>query len=92
MKFFLKHPYLSGIFAFLLITIGGSALGLIAGVLIVMNDSTQPLSPSDPHDGAAMASGMIFSLAIMASLTLGILAGLITTYLLQSKQRRNSAE
>jgi hypothetical protein len=91
-KFFLKHPYPAGIFAFLLVTIGGSALGIIAGVLIVMNDTTQPLSSSDPHDGAAMASVMILSLAIMVSLTLGILAGLITTYILQSKQRRKSIE
>jgi len=92
MKFSLAHPYLTGIFVFLLITTGGSLLGLIAGILIVTNDSSQPLSPSDPHDGAAMASGMIFSLSIMVSLTFGILAGLITTYLLQSKQRRNGAE
>jgi len=91
-KFFLKHPYSTGIFAFLLIAIGGSALGLFAGVMLVASDKTQPLSPSDPHDGAAMASGVIFSLSIMASLTLGILGGLTTTYVLQQKQRRNSAK
>ena len=92
MKFFLEHSYLTGVFAFLLIAVGGSILGLIPGVLIVVNDSSQSLSPSDPHDGAAMASGMILNLALMASLTLGILGGLMTTYLLQVKQRRDNTK
>ena len=91
MKLFLEHPYLTGIFVFLLITIGGSVLGLIIGVLIITNDTTQPLSPSDPNDGAAMASGIISSLAMMASLIFGILAGLMTTYFLQLRRKRDTA-
>ncbi len=89
-EFFLKHYYLIGFAVFLLITFGGSAIGMFLGVLVVTSDSTQPQSTSDPHDGAAMASVMIFNLAIMLSLISGVLAGLLTTYFLQKKQSRSA--
>lgn len=62
-------------------------LGLLLGVLLVATDKTQPISPSDPHDGAAMASAMIFSLSIMVSLVLGVLIGLITSAFLLKKRK-----
>ncbi len=89
-EFFLKHPNWAGILIFILVMVSGSALGLVAGVFIVTTDTTPRESPSDPHDGAAMASAMIFSMLIMASLFSGIIAGLITTYILQSKQKQKA--
>jgi hypothetical protein len=83
--FAFKHPYLTGVLSFIVVVFGGSVLGMLAGIWILASDKSQPLGQGDPHDGAAMASGMIFSLSIMVSLVLGILAGLTTTHILRTK-------
>ncbi len=87
-KIIFEHPILTGFVVFLLVIIGGSISGMIAGILVITSDTSRPLSPNDPHDGAAMAAGMIFSLLVTASSVLSVFAGLSTILTLKLLLRR----
>jgi hypothetical protein len=82
-KFALKHPSVTALIAFLIVSIGGTLLGFIWGLSIMWRNPCEPISPSDPCDGAAMAAGMIWSLTFAASIVLGGIVSLIVFGILQ---------
>ncbi|MEJ7861479.1 MAG: hypothetical protein WKF90_07565 [Pyrinomonadaceae bacterium] len=84
-NFAIKHPAIFSFIICLIIFVGGSLAGIIFGISIM--EECKPISPSDPCDGGAMAAGFIWTLAFMASLILGFVAGISTFLFLKFKSK-----
>ena len=74
----LKYPSLTVLLTFPIISIGGSLLGFISGLLIIWKNPC-----SDPCDGAAMAAVMIWSLSFKASIVIGGIGSVLVFVILQ---------
>ncbi len=88
-NFALKYPFAASLLTFFIIFIGGSVVGIILGILIMVMNPCKPISASDPCDGSAMAAGAIWSLSFMASFILGIIVGVAMFVFLLMKIKSN---
>lgn len=82
--FALENPAIFSFFVFFAFIVGGTLAGFIFGVFIVSGDC-KPISPSDPCDGRAMASGFFFLLFVISSCVVGLVVSIKTFMTLKVK-------
>ena len=81
----IKNPKTAMLLTFLFVSLGGSLVGLIWGLLIMWRNPCERVSASDPCDGSAMAFGAILIISIVASILFGGVASVVIFTILERR-------
>ena len=81
----IKNPKTAMLLTFLFVSLGGSLVGFIWGLLIMWRNPCERISASDPCDGPAMAAGALWIVSMMASILVGGIASVVIFTILERR-------